>query len=310
MTSLRTFGALGLLLVACSGDFGVGGGIGVGGFGFGGSGVGGIEDPPPGAAPPGRFSYEALCGLSAGSCVPGDLTVSCEVAPGGLGGGGGAGGGAAQGGAAQGGAATGGGGPSAFGCQIGDARGTPEAICAPAGEKHINEVCNSASECAPGLGCVLAASGNQGGGEPGPAVGLCQPYCCGDLEQGCPDPSTFCAPQPMFDAAAGLPDPTTALPVPVCTAIEPCTLLGTGCPTDKVCAIVRDDGTAGCVTEGSGALCQPCPCAEGFTCNFGTGTCVKLCDTNASDCPGSGAICQGGYPGNIGVCVGGDAACE
>lgn len=310
-SSFALFGLL-LAMTACGSDFGIGGGINVGGFGFGGSGVGGIEDPPPGAAPPGRFSYEALCGVNDTTCVPGDLTVPCP-SPEGAGGAGGAasGGGSVGGGAIGGGAVGGATAQTSVACQVLDVRGAPSASCAAAGDKTINAVCNDSSECAPGLGCVLAAAPtNEGGGQPGPAVGLCQAYCCGDIEAGCPDPNTYCAPQPLFDAAAQLPEPKAALPVPVCSPIEPCTLLGSGCPTGETCAIVRDDGTAGCVTEGGGGLCQPCPCAAGFTCNFGTGTCVKLCDTNTNDCPGADAICQGGYPDNIGICVGGDAACR
>ncbi|NUP11600.1 MAG: hypothetical protein HOW73_36605 [Polyangiaceae bacterium] len=325
--------------VAACGDLGdasdsggfIEGGFNPGGSYEGGAGFGGEGGMP---TPPGPFNYTALCGIGIESCVPGEnLSAGCSPEPNGGGAGvggaseGGAGvGGAGQGGQSQGGApgaggeagapegGAGGGGPlPGYSCQVADARGAPSSQCLPSGNTLINGVCNSSADCLPGLGCVLASEGETegtGGGPEAPPVGLCRPYCCDELED-CPQ-DTFCAPEPMFDAGAQLEDPRSALPIPVCTPIHSCTLLGTtDCPEGETCSVVRADGATSCVPIGEGTLCQPCDCAAGFICIFGTGTCAQLCDTNASDCPGEGAICQGGgnFPDMVGVCVGGDATC-
>lgn len=293
--------------ISSGGPGGAGGGDGEGGISFGGMSAGGsaFGAGGGGGGPPGPFDYSALCGVQ--GCVPGDIATPCQVLPEG-GGGGAAGGSEGGGGQAQGGA---GGGVQLLGsCQITDQRGEPVAECGEAGATIISGVCNSSADCLPGLGCVLASGGGGEGGGPGtPAVGLCRPYCCGDLED-CPA-STFCAPQPMFDAASQLEDPSLALPVPVCMPVVGCQLLGDDCPDGQTCTVVRADGATSCVPVGAGTLCQPCECAEGFVCNFGTGLCMQLCDTGSNECPGEGALCQGGgtLPDKVGLCVGGDAAC-
>lgn len=297
---------------------------GFGGYGFGGNvssgGASNIGGNGAGGGPPGAFSYAALCGVD--QCTPGGLVACTPQGEGGTTSGGGAsgvggsaglGGDAGVGGAlAGGGAGEGGSTPETYGCQIEDASGSPHSTCEPTGSAIIDGVCNSSADCLPGLGCVLATSAEtgEGGGGPAPAIGICRPYCCGDLEA-CPQ-STFCAPKPMFDAAAGLADPTTALPIPVCMPIQSCQLLGSDCPAGQTCSVVRADGSTSCVAIGKGQLCQPCECAEGFICNFGTGQCIKLCDTATNDCPGDGALCEGGtgLPDNIGICIGGDSTCE
>ncbi len=304
---------LALGLTACGiGTAGPGGfgGEGEGGISFGGMSSGGgavFGGGGGGGGPPGPFDYSGLCGIE--GCVPGDLVTSCVVDPGGPGGAGGAGGGASGGAEPGGGGA---GGAAELGaCQIADVEGAPVASCGAAGLTIINGVCNSSADCLPGLGCVLASGGGNEGGGPGtPAVGLCRPYCCGDLED-CPE-STFCAPQPMFDAEAALEDPSTALAIPVCMPVMGCQLLGDDCPDGHTCTVVRADGDTSCVPASEGTLCEPCECAAGFVCNFGTGLCMQLCDTSVADCPGEGALCQGGgtLPDMVGLCVGGDATCE
>lgn len=298
-------------------DGGMGfGGMNVGGYGLGGSG-GSIN-------PPGPFTYSELCGID--SCTPGDLATPCIPDEGGGNpGAGGAGGGSAGGSDGVGGGLGGGGGTAEGGaggegggvadnlaCQIADRDGAPGSFCATTGQTIINGVCNSSADCLPGLGCVLASTGeSEGGGPPSPPVGICRPYCCDALEK-CPE-STFCAPEPMFDAAAGLEDPTAGLPIPVCKPTSPCQLLGTDCPEGETCSVVRADGDTSCIPIGPGTLCQPCPCAAGFVCNFGTGECQQLCDTMTNDCPGVGAVCGGGItglPDNVGYCIGGDSVCQ
>ncbi|MBL8744505.1 MAG: hypothetical protein JNK04_25530, partial [Myxococcales bacterium] len=238
-----------------------------GGFGFGGtSSGGGISEPPPGGSGPGSFDYSQLCGLEAADCVPSALDPSCTpVAQGGPVGGGPSAGGAAAGGAggeAEGGSSSGTGGSApAYGCQITTTDGNePAATCDVTGFANVGAVCNASTDCSPGLGCVLSSTGNnEGGGAAAPPVGLCRPYCCGDLED-CP-PETFCAPLPLFDAARELEDPSTAIPIPVCTPIIDCQLLGDSCGEGQTCSIVRTNGDTSCVPVGDGGLCSPCPCA-------------------------------------------------
>ena len=98
---------------------------------------------------------------------------------------------------------------------------------------------------------------------------------------------------------------------PVCAPIIACQLLGDSCGEGQTCSIVRANGDTSCVPIGDGGLCNPCPCAEGYVCSFSSGTCQKLCDTNTNDCPGEGAICQGGsLPNDVGLCVLGDSECH
>lgn len=296
------------------GGFDWGGGSSADGYGGGGGGA---------PQPPGRFTYEALCGID--RCVPGDLTRACTPEEGGGPTGvGGAGGESEGGGAAEGGAGGEGGVPGAGGsggaelanaCQIADRGGSPVTTCGTAGTGIIAGPCKSSDDCLPGLGCVLQNTGemNEGGGPVAPPLGICRPYCCGDLEA-CPA-DTFCAPVPMFDESLAQEDPLAALPIPVCTPLDPCQLLGDDdkdCVEGETCSVVRASGATSCVPIGEGTLCQPCPCAEGHVCNFGTGLCLKLCDTTASECMGEGAVCQGGgnLPDPVGVCIGGDAVCK
>ncbi|MFO0553664.1 MAG: hypothetical protein U0271_35100 [Polyangiaceae bacterium] len=298
-----------------AGGFGNGGNPSYGGFGgYSASGGGG------GASP---FTYSGLCGID--RCTPND-PPECGVdgpgiggASGGAGGGvvavGGAGGegglgmsGGGGAGGAGGAVGVGGSGPT-LGCQVIDDGGAPSAVCAPSGAKVANEVCNTSQDCAPGLGCVLATpiTNGEGGAGPMPGVGICRPYCCGDVEA-C-DAGSFCEPQKLYDATN--PTPETALEIPVCMPIETCQLFDTTCPAGESCTVVRSTGETGCAPVGEGQMCDPCPCDDGFYCLTSINQCVKLCDTQADQCPGVGGVCQGGgnLPDPIGVCVGGDATC-
>ena len=169
--------------------------------------------------------------------------------------------------------------------------GDVEGLCGFAGDKALNQECFSASDCAPGLGCV----GDNG---------RCRPYCCDDLEA-CPA-STYCAPAPM--AKADVPEGTPTPFIPVCVAAVNCTLLDDStCPDEtQTCTIVRQDGTTSCVAPGAGKLGDPCSCAAGFVCSTAVNECKQLCHIgSAKDCP-SDHSCQGGalnYPDGFGVCV-------
>ncbi len=284
-----------------------------------------------GAAPPGKFTYASYCGLSEDGCVPGE-TGGCVQTDGGTGGVGGSGAGGIGGIGGQGGIGTGagsaggnagsspsggtgeggspgeGGAPAALSCKIATEAGVAKSVCAATGAKLDGEVCGSSAECAEGFGCVLTVEAvNEGGAGPAP-VGQCKPFCCGDLDAGCPDVTTFCALQPLFDSSS---EAAAEVQVPVCVPTKPCTLLGDDCETGESCTIVRESsGTTSCVPVGDGTTCQPCPCAEGFICSYQTGTCLQLCDPNLPNCAGEGAICQGGVIASAGVCVSGDAVCD
>ena len=280
-----SLGALSALPLACSaGEFsdGLGGGGDYTSSGTGGDRDASIDVAPDGENPPGPVTYADYCGM--GACVP--SLEACT--PGGLGGGGagGAGGGGGDGG---GGAAP----APVYGCQVTIEAGTPKPVCAVTGSGLIDAPCLASSDCSLGLACVRTDEG----------AGLCRPYCCGELEA-CPPSETYCALAPLFE------DPSER--IPVCAAVEACTLLAPGmCDQGEACAVVRNDGTTSCIKAGTGLLCDPCPCAAGYTCNFGTGRCEKLCETQgAGQC--EGGSCQGGssLPSGIGICIGGEAACD
>jgi hypothetical protein len=283
--------ASGPWLAACSagGDGSDGGGFGGGNGGTTGTGKGdaSIDVAPDGEQPPGPIDYSDLCGE--GACVPGD-DDTCNRGTGGGGAGGGGTGGEGGGITGAGGGGTGGAAP--LGCQVDVSGIEPEPRCLPITPlAPINTSCIDGSQCAAGHGCVVI----------GDQAGICRPYCCTDLT--CPT-KTYCAPQPVQGFLTER--------VPVCTDAIECNPLDdtdTPCNEDETCTIVGAGGMTGCVPIGDGLSCDPCPCAEGYMCNLGTGTCQKLCHTSMSDeCAGMGGTCQG-FSQTIGVCIGGDADC-
>jgi hypothetical protein len=313
-------------LVGC-GAFGIPTDGGAGGSfgGFGGTGAGTTETIGGAGGAGGsttKFTYGAYCGT--GDCVPG-MADGCVAPPEGGSGGASAGGNAPGG---EGPAGGGGGSPNggaggrggmgglggaggaeepSFGCIVVPDGDQPRAECDEVGSKADGEVCNESRECSPGFACVLTADmGAQGGAAPAP-IGVCKPFCCGDLEEGCPDPTTFCALQPLFDSSAQT--ERAPLEVPVCTPVTPCTIFGEDCAEGETCTIVRED-ISGCIPTGDGNTCDPCPCAKGFVCNYNNGgVCLQLCDTNVNECPDQG-ICQGGTIDGVGICVNGiDTTC-
>jgi hypothetical protein len=187
-----------------------------------------------------------------------------------------------------------------FACQVvRDNSGGPVHQCVPSGFGGVRSPCKSGADCAPSLGCV-------GSGD----TGQCFPYCC-EASKVC-DPGTFCAERPLLDGSQG----KKPLPVPVCTPGEDCALLepfpcvGDGCscddPANTACAVVRADGTRGCVTPGTGKVNDPCPCAAGYYCSQATSSCVKICKTDGIDMRCSPGKCQAaaGFPVGFGLCVG------
>jgi len=218
--------------------------------------------PPPPAPPTAKTSFADLCG---GGCMTGDQAIGCTTAMN----------------------------PestSQISCQIVSRETGASAECLPAGTSQIGEACEDAGDCAASLGCVRQASG----------VGVCRPYCCGDVEA-C-ESGSYCASATMNEDAAML-SPTQ---IPVCVPGTQCKLLDdTSCTGGLTCTLVRGDGTTDCVTPGEGKLGDGCPCAAGFVCAKSLNKCVALCHVDGSDCP-DGMVCQGGSKGfqtGIGVCV-------
>jgi hypothetical protein len=101
--------------------------------------------------------------------------------------------------------------------------------------------------------------------------------------------------------------------LPVCVAARACRLLvGKDCADGETCAVVRNDGTTGCVATGPrgvGDSCESGNCASGSIClgEFGRRTCLLLCSEETLPCP-DGRRCVWGEPllpdRNAGVCVG------
>jgi hypothetical protein len=172
--------------------------------------------------------------------------------------------------------------------------------CSVAGPGTAGDACTSPTDCAARFDCV--------------GQGSCRQYCCAGNTQ-C-SAEEFCDIQPL--AAA------TTTKVPVCMPIEPpggCDLssaLGSPvangivtCPTGQTCAIVREDGSTGCVEAGgqtAGEACNTDHCAAGLVClgALNARLCYALCATSASGACPAPMTCQGGLPlfqdPKVGVC--------
>ncbi len=283
---------MGACMALSGADAGFGGDGGTGAVGWAGNGgAGGSIDYDAGSGGTTPGDYAALCGPGACDVAAKVAVSSCAT------GGGGAGGSTASGGA--GGSTdtgTGGAGGSTAGeieCKLAfDADGVSRA-CTPSGSTPEDAPCTTASDCGPGLGCVLL--GDQ-------ATGVCRAYCCGDTEL-CRT-GTYCAPRPMAEAA----DPDVV--IPVCIDADDCTLLATAqCPEGTGCFVVRGDGTTSCIPPGPGKQGDSCPCAEGYACTKLDEVCFKVCHTNPSsqtaECD-AGYTCQGNVatlPDGFGLCI-------
>jgi hypothetical protein len=162
------------------------------------------------------------------------------------------------------------------------------AQCGTTGESDEGSSCSSSSDCGPEMGCVVEDTSS-----------VCRSYCCASLES-CPS-GTYCKPEAMAGAGA----PGNA--VPVCVSVTSCQLLNPmACADGGTCAVVRQDGTASCVTPGSGTDGDPCPCAAGYTCSTFDNTCQKLCSTLDAGTCGPNQVCFSGttgFPPNVGTCV-------
>jgi hypothetical protein len=238
------------------------GGATSGTVGVGGDGQIPIPTPTPHPPPDGQTSFAHLCG---DGCMTGSESLGCGIAmnPDGS---------------------------SQISCQIVLLNEGASAECLPAGTSKEGEACERVADCAASLGCVLTESG----------VGVCRPYCCGDIEA-C-QTGSYCSPAVMAEDATSL----LPLVIPACLPATPCTPLDDStCPTGLTCTMVRSDGTTDCVTPGPGEIGDDCPCSAGHVCLKATNKCLKLCHVGGSDCP-DGMLCQGGakgFPDGIGACV-------
>jgi hypothetical protein len=199
-----------------------------------------------------------------------------------------------------------------YSCQVArDNSGSPVHQCAPSGTRDKGMPCDQASDCAAGYACV-------GGKDPKTGtdvkIGQCLQYCCEPST--CRDPGTFCASRPLIEDG----NEKKPLIVPVCAPGENCALLQpfpcTGssctCPDQTTtCAVVRADGTRGCVIPGTGKVNDRCgtpelACAAGYYCSLATSLCVKMCKTDGVDDRCNPGKCQAaaGFPTGFGLCVG------
>jgi hypothetical protein len=164
--------------------------------------------------------------------------------------------------------------------------------CASAGMSTDDGLCSDSADCAPGYECI--------------ARGVCRRYCCAGE---CASQDQFCDIQWM---AGG-----NATRVPVCMPIRACALLPNApdtCGRSESCAVVRDNGTAGCVANGgrqAGEECDTGHCARGLVClgTPGARRCYILCRTapGGTECASTPKqTCMGGLPlfpsPGVGIC--------
>jgi hypothetical protein len=167
--------------------------------------------------------------------------------------------------------------------------------CESAGASNDGDACSATADCAAGLACVRTKE----------AAGVCRATCCnGSCESQVNGTKSACVLGPVMGSAA---------PLPVCLGVRACQLLGKGdCGQGETCAVVRQDGTTGCIAAGPQAVgdsCELANCAAGSVClgEFGQRTCLQLCREGELPCP-DGRRCVWGAPllpiPKTGVCVG------
>ena len=271
------------------------GGAGNGGAGNGGAGTGGLGGAggmtgTGGAGNGGAGGMTGTGGLGgAGNGGAGNGGAGGMTGTGGLGGAGNGGAGGVGGSGGSGGAP-----PQDIECKLVLATdGTVGRSCVASLNGAEFAPCNAASDCGPGLGCVLPSE---------QSTGVCRQYCCGDTEK-CPT-HTFCAPRPMTEGD----DPN--LQIPVCVDADDCTLLADNkqCAEGTVCTVVRADGTTACIPPGEGKQGDKCPCAAGYACTKLKNECHKICHTDPGSLPQEcdpGYSCQGNVPlpDGFGLCI-------
>jgi hypothetical protein len=177
-------------------------------------------------------------------------------------------------------------------------QGTVMSACATVGDGNEGAACHSGSECATSLECV--------------AGGACRHYCCrGDVS--CSS-DKFCDIQSIAMAAATKVPVCMPLVHPGCALLDDVPNDSMGCPADSTCAVVRGDGTTGCVGVGSAKAGDPCEqdhCGRDLVClGFGATMrqCYQLCKTDSTygnQCP-QNTTCQATLPlfqdPSVGIC--------
>lgn len=185
-------------------------------------------------------------------------------------------------------------------------KGSPVAVCGPAGTGTEGSPCFSGEDCAPSYACV------------GDGPGQCRAYCCSGASQCTLHPGTHCAVEPLV-----LPQQSSRVfEVPVCMPPVKCNLaepypcppnVTCSCPSDSACVVVGDDGTTSCLpvselppvddTMGDDTA-GPCPCAHGYVCSQ-TNVCVKLCEVATPDgCKSLRCQASASLPTGWGTCIG------
>ena len=170
----------------------------------------------------------------------------------------------------------------------------PEPVCATPGQASEGQPCQSSSDCAAALDCVVVGASSSP---------QCARYCC--LGNSACSAVQFCDVEPLLSPMF--------TKVPVCVQMAHCELLsptpaGT-CTGDTTCSVVREDGQTSCVEVGNAAAGEPCDslhCGVGLAClgTSGSRRCFKLCHTTASDECGAES-CLGGAPlfsDGFGIC--------
>lgn len=192
---------------------------------------------------------------------------------------------------------------TSWSCQIDRDEGEVSVGCWLAGTGGDGDPCTSTRACQAGFACVDEGE-----------TGRCRKFCCGGddscSELNLADPLRnpyYCDERPLRSANI---DATRNLAVPVCAQAETCDLSdrrceapGCKCDQGEICTIVSQDGAAGCVTPGEGALDEPCPCQVDYVCHPVEKVCKRLCDLGRTDECGEG-ICQAAanYPAPYGLC--------
>lgn len=155
--------------------------------------------------------------------------------------------------------------------------------------------CETGADCAAGFDCV-----------PSNDVGYCRRYCCSGScgsyrsQNGA---ETFCDVQKLQGSAAK---------APVCMPIKTCKLFTAGeCAENETCSVVTDNGTTGCVANGSANVNEPCDeehCNAGLTClgQAGSRKCLQLCRTKNGPTCAVNQVCKTStiFPDpTLGVCA-------
>lgn len=166
------------------------------------------------------------------------------------------------------------------GCRLTGATAAPACLDADA-RGNDGEKCESGADCAPGFDCVMSNE-----------VGYCRRYCCSGscgAHRSQAGAETFCDVQKLQGSG---------IKAPVCMPIKICALFTPGeCADNETCTVVTDDGTTGCVANGTanvGEACDQEHCSAGLTClgQAGNRSCFQLCRTKNGPGCGSNQICK------------------